>query len=121
MVDESLTNLPEPDFSDVRSNWLSFWEHIIKVRQDFWTRWNKEYLNELQKRQKWTKDKVNLPVQTIVLIKEKNVPCMRWPLGRVLEVHPGDDGVVRTATIKTSTGEYKRCVRQLCPLPIDLS
>jgi len=45
--------MPEPDFSSVPATRLSTWEHTSKVRQDFWSRWSLEYLNELQIRRKW--------------------------------------------------------------------
>ncbi|XP_011685494.1 PREDICTED: uncharacterized protein LOC105448546 [Wasmannia auropunctata] len=90
-----------------------------KVRQDFWARWSLEYLNELQIRNKWVKDGPKLEVGTVVLVKDKNLPCTQWALGRVAAVHPGEDGIVRAATIKTANGNLKRAARQLCPLPIE--
>ena len=42
---------------------------------------------------------------------------MQWPLGRVVQVHPGSDGIIRTATIKTARGILKRSVKRLAPLP----
>ncbi|KAJ8949760.1 hypothetical protein NQ318_005083 [Aromia moschata] len=45
-------------------------------------------------------------------------PPLRWQLARVVGVHPGADGVVRVATVRTSTGLMKRPVVKLCPLPL---
>lgn len=43
---------------------------------------------------------------------------MRWLLGRVVEVHPDEDGIVRVATIRTSFEDvYKHNVKCLSPLP----
>ncbi|XP_011880587.1 PREDICTED: uncharacterized protein LOC105569050 [Vollenhovia emeryi] len=52
------------------------------------------------------------------IVKKKNTPCAQWALGRILTVHPGEDGVVRAATVKTTSGETKRATKQMCPLPI---
>ena len=40
----------------------------------------------------------------------------RWPLGRVQEVFPGTDGLVRTAAVKTERGVYERPVVKMAPL-----
>lgn len=53
----------------------------------------------------------------LVLVKEDNVPPGRWAMGRVLELHPGEDGYVRVVTLKTQTGNFKRPVVKLVPLP----
>ncbi|KMQ87034.1 hypothetical protein RF55_13802 [Lasius niger] len=111
--------MPEPDLSSVPANRLSTWQHITKVRQDFWARWSLEYLNELQVRRKWIKNGENINLGIIVLIKEKNLPYMQWALGRVVEIHPGEDGIVRAATAKTAMEILKRAVKCLCPLPIE--
>lgn len=42
---------------------------------------------------------------------------MRWPLGRIVEVFPGKDGIVRAVSVKTKTGTYSRPVVKVCPLP----
>ncbi|XP_071652802.1 uncharacterized protein [Temnothorax longispinosus] len=76
------------------SYYLSFFRSERHVRQDFWARWNLEYLNELQKRHKWTKDGPELNIGTVVLLKEKNQPCLQWALGKITTlIHPGEYGV----------------------------
>ncbi|XP_011859725.1 PREDICTED: uncharacterized protein LOC105557165 [Vollenhovia emeryi] len=119
LIGKPLTTLPEGDLSSVPANRLSCWKHITKVRQDFWARWYLEYLNECQKRQRWDKDGPKLKVGTVALIKDKNLPCSQWAMGKITELHPGEDGVARAATIQTATGELKRTTKLLCPLPID--
>eukprot|EP00112_Aurelia_sp_Birch-Aquarium-sp1_P025857 Seg884.2 transcript_id=Seg884.2/GoldUCD/mRNA.D3Y31 product="hypothetical protein" protein_id=Seg884.2/GoldUCD/D3Y31 len=43
-------------------------------------------------------------------------PRGAWPLGRVLEVKQGRDGLVRSARIKTAMSEYLRPIDKLCLL-----
>lgn len=116
LIGRPLTALPEGDLSSVPVNRLSAWQHISKVRQDFWKRWQLEYLNELQQRIKWVKDGPKIETGMIVLIKDKNLPCTQWVLGRIAKLHPGEDGITRTVTIKTANGEIKRTTKALCPL-----
>ncbi|XP_046492465.1 uncharacterized protein [Neodiprion pinetum] len=101
LIGRPLTRLPEADLSDVPNNRLTVWNFISKF----------------QKRQKWQKTTVQLHPGAVVILIEKNQPCMRRPLGIIRKVHPSDDGVVRVATVKTMQGEYKRNCTQLYPLP----
>ena len=52
----------------------------------------------------------------VVLIVENNVPRGKWNLGRVREVFPGTDGIVRNVRVKTANGELKRLVQKCCIL-----
>jgi len=119
LIGKPITSLPDTDLSSVPANRMSTWQHITKVRQDFWTRWNLEYLNELQMRNKWQRDGSNVEVGAVVLIKEKNLPCTQWAIGRIKEIYPGEDGVIRTVTVQTASSEMKRPVKLLSPLPIE--
>ncbi|GFY48134.1 DUF5641 domain-containing protein [Trichonephila inaurata madagascariensis] len=67
--------------------------------------------------EKWQDAQPNLKEDDIVLIKEEGHPGT-WPMARVLHVHPGNDGLVRVATVKNQDLVYKRPVHKLCKLPI---
>lgn len=115
-------SLSEPvtkDYKNVPDNHLTRWQHIQKIKQTFWSRWQKEYLHHLQLRTKWATGSENLQIGTLVLLMDDNAAPLYWSLGRVEEVHPGDDGIVRVATVKTANGLLKRPVRKLCALPLD--
>ncbi|XP_033222820.1 uncharacterized protein LOC117176676 [Belonocnema kinseyi] len=119
LIGDSFTYLPEPDLLPLPSNRLSSWQLFSKVRQDFWKRWSTEYLNELNVRQKWRSDIKNPKIGMLVLLKEDNMPCMQWPLARIHELHPGNDGIVRTVTLKSANRMLKRPVRKIAVLPIN--
>ena len=85
----------------------------------FWNRWMKEYLPRLIERRKWLGAERNLAVDDIVLVVENNAPRGSWPLGRVIEVHRGDDGVVRSGLIRFRETELVRPVEKLCLLEAD--
>lgn len=118
LVGDALTSPGERDFRDIPSNRLSSWQHIQKIKQDFWKRWHREYLNELATRSKWTKGGQPLLKEgTIVLLRDDNLPSMQWALGRIIKVHPGSDGIVRTVTLQTATSVLDRSVKKVVPLP----
>jgi len=64
LIGKPITSLPDTNLTSVPTNRLSAWQHITKVRQDFWKRWNLEYLNELQMRNKWVQDGSKLNANT---------------------------------------------------------
>jgi len=57
----------------------------------FWIRWRKEYLQSIQKRNKWFNPHKNLEIGDVVLISDDNVPRNDWRLGRVTKTHMSDD------------------------------
>ena len=55
------------------------WRHTQHLAQEFWSRWSKEYLQQLQARIKWTRPKRNFKVGDVVLLKENQPLRNRWP------------------------------------------
>ena len=90
---------PPGDFcrEDVYS--VKRWRRIQYLVNVFWSRWKGEYLHILQSRQKWLRKHRNLCLGDIVIIKDDNSPRNMWLLGRIVEVYPSDDGVVRSVKL----------------------
>ncbi|XP_052749789.1 uncharacterized protein LOC113520032 [Galleria mellonella] len=115
---EPLTSVPDTDSTHVNINRLDRWQLIQTFQRSFWNRWRNEYLHTLTLRAKWTKDSKPLELNSMVIIKDDNHPPLHWQIGRVVELHPGPDGQVRVATIKTDKNNLiKRPLVKLCPLP----
>ncbi|XP_076660298.1 uncharacterized protein LOC143363618 [Halictus rubicundus] len=119
LIGSAMTSLPEVNFNETSSNRLSKWQHIQKVKHDFWIRWSKEYINHLNVRAKWTKGSHEMNKGTIAILKDDHLPPSHWSLGRIVEVHPGQDDIIRAVTVKTVNGLCKRNVKKLAPLPIE--
>lgn len=118
LVCRELLAVPEYDFSDESVHGLTRWQLVQQASQQFWKLWKNNYLHTLQQRQKWFSNCRNLNVGELVLI-HSDAPPLQWSLGRVTELHPGADGVVRVVKVRTQNGEYTRPVVKLSPLPID--
>ena len=86
---------------DLADNYRRQWKHVQCVASRFWQRWLKEYLSTLQMRQKWCEKKQNLKQGDLILLMDGNSPRGQWPLGRVLEVTQGRDGLVRSCKVET--------------------
>lgn len=62
------------------------------------------YLINLRKLTKWKFPSRNISVGDVVVLQEDGLVPTKWQFARVVEVHPGHDGVVCVATIKTGIG-----------------
>ena len=89
------------------------WRITQHLANCFWSRWRKEYLQLLQPRQKWTEERRNLQVNDVVLLKEEGVVRGHWPMGRVTEVHPSEDGLVRSVSIQVNGTTAKRPITKV--------
>lgn len=117
LIGDSLMAIPEPDLTNLKITRLSRWQMIQQIQQNIWHRWSTEYLGQLQQRSKWSSSYSNIQPGDVVLIKEDNLPPLVWKTAVVSEVHPGVDGLVRVASVRTSTGTLLRPVKKLCILP----
>ncbi|XP_037826671.1 uncharacterized protein LOC119614626 [Lucilia sericata] len=119
LVGSTLTTILEPDLTELNINRLNRWQKVCYMQQVFWKKWSTAYLAILQERSKWRSTSINLTKGTMVLVKDENAPPLRWQLGRIEDVVPGKDGVVRVAIVKTSSNTFRRAVTKLGILPIE--
>lgn len=119
LIGESLITIPSPSLKDTTQSSLSRWQHCQKLLSNFWHRWQSEYLSRLQQRPKWLSRKDEFDIGQIVLIKTENLPPGKWPLGRIVNKHPGPDGVTRVYSVKSGPNIVRRSITKLCLLPID--
>ncbi|XP_044248467.1 uncharacterized protein [Drosophila takahashii] len=118
LIGQPYTAVPEPSLLDTQMNRLDRWNQLQAMVQGFWKRWHTEYLTSLQSRGKWQEGTTNLEVGTLVVLKEPNLPPAKWILGRIQEVHPGQDSKVRVVTVKTAHTTYKRPITKIAVLPL---
>lgn len=91
---------------------------LQQMIHQFWVKWSGDWLSHLQARPKWHTERENLQTNDLVIIKDDRLPPNEWILGRITELHPGADELIRVATIRTKNGSYKRSISKLCRLPI---
>ena len=115
LVGEPLINVTDGNYIDQLGN-LERWRLCQKMICDFWKRWSKEYLINLNQRYKWNRRIPEPDVNDIVVIREDNVPPAIWILGRIVEKHPGPDSITRVVTIKCKGGLFKRPVSKISVL-----
>lgn len=89
-----------------------------KLLDKFWKMWSDDYLRNLPPTVKGFKPNCNVKKGSIVLLREDNVPRMNWPLGIIIDLFPGSDGIVRCVNVKTAKGVLCRPVQKLHDLEI---
>ena len=109
------TSCDETDF-----NLRKRWRRIQELVRHFWSRWMREWLPGLNARQKWFQTQRDVQIVDVMLVISPDTSRGNWPLGRVLEVYPGQDGHVWVVKIQVREGTLIRPVNKLCPLELEL-
>ena len=65
-------------------------------------------------RKKWNTETRNVKVKDFVIVADPNPVPGKWNVGRVLQVFPGEDGLVRNVQVKTASGTYTRSITKIC-------
>ncbi|XP_014836152.1 PREDICTED: uncharacterized protein LOC106914091 [Poecilia mexicana] len=123
LVGKRLTSLPpkiipSPHLNQVltanREQLGRRWKYQQKLLIGFCKRWHRDYLMDLK-----SVHRVNSPTPTllkvggVVLLGEDYTPRQTWKMGRIVEVFPGKDGLIRSCNVRTSTGGLLRRPIQL--------
>ncbi|XP_036146020.1 uncharacterized protein LOC118646675 [Monomorium pharaonis] len=118
LIEDTLAALPQEDLTDVNRNRLDRYQHLQQLVQHFWNRWKIEYLHKLQMRNKWNDPTVNLlKPGTLVIVREDHSLPLKWPMARITEIHPGQDGVTRVVTLKGSNNRSFKRPQNSCSPP----
>lgn len=118
LIGEAPITVPELNFEDISLSHLDRWQLLQRMMQNFWSRWSLEYLCTLQNRYKWSQKMSEPDVGTIVLVKDERLPPGKWLLARIVDKHPGKDGLTRVVTLKMKDHIFKRPITKICPLDI---
>lgn len=75
------------------------WRQVQYLVEQFWSRWKREYLQNITIRQRWHTPKRNMQIGDIVMDKDETQPRSQWKLGRILDTVKDTDGLVRKVKI----------------------
>ena len=92
------------------------WRQIQYMSDVFWKRWLREYLPQLQERQKWSQTRRNFTPGDIVMIVDDSAPRNSWPIAKVVETIADSKGLVRMLRLKTKFGFLNRPISKVCLL-----
>ena len=97
------------------------WRRVLYLAEQFWSRWRQNYIAELQERKKWRAANSKIGVGDVVLLRGK-AKRNDWPGGRIVEVTPSEDGVIRRVKVQMGSRDgrpplvLERCVRDVVVL-----
>lgn len=89
----------------------------MKLREDLRKRFRSEYLGQLRNYAKKSQNNYIFSVGDIVLI-ESTAKRIKWPLGKVVQLIEGKDGIVRLVKVRTRQGDLLRPIQRLYPLEV---
>lgn len=118
LIGAPLLSPPQRDIPDEAISYISRWQKVTLLYQQFCRRWKTEYLNELHKRVKWKHSEEDVKVDDMVVIKEENLAPNEWRMGRVVRVFRGNDNRVRVVEVRTQRGLITRPIHKLVRLPV---
>ena len=99
----------------LRRRWR-YTQHLVEM---FWRRYLREYIPQLQKRMKWTREKKSVKRGDLVLVIDENSPRKQWPMALIVETREGRDGLVRSVKLRSKGTCITRPVTKIVPLECD--
>ena len=108
---------PEAQVNKVPLN--TRWRRVQNIIGNIWSRWMKELIPIIGKRNKWTAEHKNLEENQVVIVLWPDLPRSKWPLGRIVEAVSSKDGNIRTVKVAVNGKVYTRGLNTIYPLNIE--
>ncbi|GBM71929.1 hypothetical protein AVEN_163084-1 [Araneus ventricosus] len=114
--ESGIPDLDQIDSTSLQKRFL----YRLKLREDLRKRFRSEYLGQLRSYAKRSRNRYTFCIGDVVLV-ESTVKRINWPLGKVVQLIEGKDGVVRLVKIRTKQGDLLRTIQGLYPLEVSSS
>jgi len=107
----------DPNFQDVSELRQRAKGQAIVIKH-FWSRWKNEYLTALRETHRTTGNNAQqINIGDVVLVHD-DTARVNWRLAVIESLNKGEDGLVRSANIRTTTGRTNRPIARLYPLEV---
>ena len=99
------------------SQLLKNWSLANRMAERFWNQFKIEVIPELEKAAKWWAVVPPPAVgDAVVVLQLDPLQGSDWPVGTVVELHEGRDGLIRSVSVKVGGVIYRRNLRHIMPL-----
>lgn len=112
LLGRATTNVPPGPFQE-KENYRNRFLFVQNIIDSFWKRWSNDILPNLFISKRWTTEKENIKIDDIVVMSDNNAVRGKWTLGRVIDVFPGKDSLIRNVLIKTASGNFRRPIQKI--------
>jgi hypothetical protein len=108
-----LDQLPDPNKRQNVTSFAHLWRKRQAILNQFWKRWHNDYLLSQNIRKIWKNPTFQDLKDRLVLIREDNMSRNEWKIGRIVEMCPSKDGLIRNVVVKTHSSTLRRPVQKL--------
>lgn len=115
------SNFDASSADDSQETLTMTWRTSQSILNRFWKRWTAEYLSEIVNRPKWHEDPPKIQVGNLVILVDHTTSRREWQRGKIVRVHEGPDGRVRSVEVMTNRGKLIRPVSKLAILEVKSS
>ena len=113
LLGRATSTVPQGPFRQTNNPRHRF-EFCQRIVVAFWRKWSRDVLPQLVPRKKWNTQTRNVRVNDYVVMADSNSLRGKWETGIVIQVFPGEDGMVRNTKVKTVKGTYSRPISKIC-------
>lgn len=120
LIGSLLTSVPEEGVTKIQVNRTYRFQLLSQLQHSFRKWWSTEYVTQLKSCSKWKTIQTNTDLKfgQLVIIKDDNLPPLKWQLERICELHKSADQLIRVAGLRTARGVLKRSLPKICVLPV---
>ena len=108
----------DPSYNPNRTSLSRRQLHIQRLTENSWIRWRNEYLTSLRERYTRSSNEMQCASKGQIVLIHDDCPRVYWKLGKIIDVHTGPDGKIRSVSLKTQNGVLHRPVTKLYPLEV---
>ena len=100
LLAQSDNSISEIEYNDKEETLSSRLQYVKSVQDIWWTEWMRQVFDSLVPCRKWRKEVRNVMIGDIIMLRFSNQLKNQYKMGRIIDIHPDERGLVRSVTVK---------------------